>query len=91
MKRELYFDGRAVHSVEDFHKQVQVLFGLPSYYSHNLDDLWECLTSYIDPNVRIIIHDFNNLVTVFGPEAEGLKEIFEKLPGACPELELLLN
>lgn len=91
MKRELYLDGSTIYEIKDFHDQVTALFGLPHYYGRNLDDFWECLTSYINPNIRLIVHDFNNLVRVFGPEAEALKEIFEKLPTYIPEMEVLLN
>lgn len=91
MKRELYLDGSTIFSIEDFHDQVQELFGLPHYYGRNLDDFWECLTSYINPNIRLIVHDFNHLVHVFGPEAEALKEIFDRLPITNEETEVLLN
>ena len=91
MKRELYLDGSIIYGVDDFHDQVKELFGLPHYYGRNLDDLWSCLTSYIDPNIRLMIHDFNHLIKVFGPEAEGLKEIFDKLPEHRPEIEILYS
>ena len=90
-KRELYLDGARIYSIEEFHDQVSQLFGLPSYYGRNLDDLWDCLNSYIDPNIRLIIRDFDNLLNVFGPEAEGLKEVFERLPSYHPEMEILYN
>ncbi len=90
-KRELYLDGGQIYSIEDFHDQVSQLFGFPSYYGRNLDDLWDCLNSYIDPNLRLTIRGFDHLITVFGPEAEGLKEVFEKLPQYHPEMEILYN
>lgn len=90
-KRELYLDGRSIHNISDFHDQVAQLFGLPGYYGRNLDDLWDCLNSYIDPNLRLTIHDFDHLIQVFGPEAEALKEIFAKLPQYHPEMEILFN
>ena len=90
-KRELYLDGSQIFSVEEFHDQVSQLFGFPSYYGRNLDDLWECLNSYIDPNLRLTIRDFEHLIQVFGPESEGLKEVFEKLPQNHPEMEILYN
>lgn len=91
MKRELYLDGSVIFNIEDFHDQVSELFGLPHYYGRNLDDLWSCLTSYIDPHVRLIIHDFNQLLRVFGPESEALKEIFDRLPQDCPAFEIIYN
>jgi RNAse (barnase) inhibitor barstar len=91
MKRELYFNGSNILDPKDFHTQFATLLGFPSYYSGDLDDLWTCLTSYIDPQVRLTIHDFDNLIKVFGPEAEGLKEVFNRLPEAVPEMELLIN
>ena len=63
-KRELYLDGSQIFSVEEFHDQVSQLFGFPSYYGRNLDDLWECLNSYIDPNLRLTIRDFEHLIQV---------------------------
>jgi len=91
MKRELYFNGSSIHAPSEFHAHFAELMGFPSYYAADLDDLWTCLTSYIDPQVRLTIQGFDHLVKVFGPEAEGLKEIFARLPEAVPELELLLN
>jgi len=90
-KRELYLDGSIIYSVEDFHDQVAQLFGFPSYYGRNLDDLWDCLNSYIDTNLRLTIRDFEHLIDVFGPESVGLKDIFDKLPQYHPELEILFN
>lgn len=90
-KRELYLDGAHIYSVEDFHDQVAQLFGFPSYYGRNLDDLWDCLNSYIDPNLRLTIRSFDHLIHIFGPEAEALKEVFEKLPQYHPEMEILYN
>lgn len=90
-KRELYLDSGSIYSIEDFHEQVAQLFGFPSYYGRNLDDLWDCLNSYIDPCLRLTIRDFDHLIQVFGPEAEALKEIFEKLPQYHPEMEILYN
>jgi RNAse (barnase) inhibitor barstar len=91
MKRELYFDGSNILSPEDFHTHFAELMGFPTYYSRTLDDLWTCLTSYINPQVRLTIHDFDNLLRVFGAEAEALKEIFSRLPDTLSEFELLLN
>ena len=67
------------------------LHSQPSYYGRNLDDLWECLTSYIDPNIRLIVNDYQGLISTMGAEAEAFKEIFEKLVATCPEMEILLN
>ena len=91
MKRELYFDGSSICSQEEFHGHFAELMGFPSYYGHNLDDLWTCMTSYINPQVRLTIHDFNNLIKVFGAESEALREIFTRLPESLPDFELLLN
>jgi len=91
MKRELYLDGSVITNIDDFHTQVQELFGFPHYYGRTLDDFWECCTSYINPNIRLMVHDFDNLIKVFGAEAEALKEIFERLPQHHTEMEILLN
>jgi len=90
-KRELYLDGPTIQSIDDFHDQVARLFGLPSYYGRNLDDLWDCLNSYIDPHLRLTIRDFEHLIQVFGPEAEALKDIFTRLPQYHPEMVILYN
>lgn len=91
MKREFYLDGSVITSQEDFHNQVKELLGLPSYYSKTLDDFWSCMTSYIDPNIRLIVNDFDNIIKVFGLEAEAIKEIFNRLTDECPEMDILMN
>lgn len=91
MKKELYLDARSLRSQDDFHDQVTELFGLPHYYGRNLDDLWSCLTSYIDPRVRLIVQDYQKIITLFGPEAQAVRDIFERLEEVHPEMEVLLN
>lgn len=91
MKKELYLDASVIENVEDFHTQVSELFSLPHYYGRTLDDLWSCLTSYIDPKIRLIVHDYPRLIELFGPESQALRDIFEGLTNTCPEMEVLLN
>jgi len=91
MKKEVNFDGRTIESPEEFHQGFAKLLSFPSYYQHNLDDLWTCLTSYINPNLRLMIQGTDHLYAVFAHEAPGLQDIFQRLPDACPELELILN
>lgn len=91
IKRELFLDASTISTVDEFHDQIQELFGLPSYYGRSLDDLWDCLLNYINPSVKLYINDFQNLIAVFGPEAEALKDIFQNLPTNRPDIEVLLN
>ena len=91
MKKELYLDGSVINGIEDFHDQVSELFSLPHYYGRSLDDLWSCLTSYVDPNIRLIVHDYQNLLHVFGAESQAVRDIFERLSETCPPMEVLLN
>ena len=90
MKKEVYFDGNTIESIVEFHEEMARLLSFPSYYQHNLDDLWTCLTSYINPNIRLIIQGTNSIYQVFQSESVGLQDIFERLPGSCPEIDLIL-
>ena len=91
MKKEIFFDGNIINSKDEFHLEFAKTLSFPSYYSHNLDDLWTSLTSYIDPNIRLMIRGLDHLSLIFGAESQGLLDVFEKLPEACPELELIIQ
>ncbi|MEC7278159.1 MAG: barstar family protein [Bdellovibrionota bacterium] len=91
MKKELYLDASVISSIDEFHDQMRDLFGLPHYYGRTLDDLWSCLTSYVNPNIRLMVHDYNHLLEIFGPERQAVRDIFEGLTDVCPEMEVLLN
>lgn len=91
MKKELYFDATLIQTTDEFYQEIARLLSFPSYFQHNLDDLWTCLTSYIDPKLRLTIRGVDHLYDVFAEQTPGLRDIFEQLPQACPELELLLN
>lgn len=91
MKKELYFDVTHIESTEQFYQEIAVLLSFPSYFGHNLDDTWTCLTTYIDPHLRLTIRGVDHLYEIFGSQAQGLRDIFEQLPNTCPDLELLIN
>ena len=91
MKREFTIDASSYSDKSDFYTEIEQLFGFPTYYGHNLDDLWDGLTSYIEPNIKIIIHSHQKLIDLFGPEAEGFKNILTRAPVEGRSLEILCN
>lgn len=91
MKKEISINGRAIITPQQFHQEIAQLLSFPSYYQANLDDLWTCLTSYVDPNLRLIIRDMDHLCKVFGSEVSAFQEIFDRLADSCPQMEVIVH
>jgi ribonuclease inhibitor len=79
MKKEVFLDGSRITSQEEFHIEISKLLSFPHYYGKNLDDLWYCLSSYIDQDVRIMINGFEQLQKVFSDQVTAFTEIFDRL------------
>lgn len=54
--QEVVLDGVRMTSKEDAHGHMKQQFGFPEYYGHNLDALWDLLTTWSDPLYITLIH-----------------------------------
>lgn len=79
MKKEVFLDGSKIANQEEFHDEIARLLSFPHYYGKNLDDLWYCLSTYIDQNVRIMIIGFSDLQHIFSDQVTAFTEIFHRL------------
>tara|TARA_R110002072_G_scaffold64203_3_gene159499 strand:- start:110093 stop:110368 length:276 start_codon:yes stop_codon:yes gene_type:complete len=79
MRREFYLDANNLYSKEDFFIELGRLFDLPNYYEHNLDSLWDCFISYINPQFTLVINNYEGLLRMFKEDSTGLDEFFSKI------------
>ncbi|MBT7609684.1 MAG: barstar family protein [Bacteriovoracaceae bacterium] len=91
MKKEIYLDAQVLTSEAEFHEHISKILELPPYYGHNLDDLWEFLTNYIDKDIKIYIQGYSHLQKIMGTRKTALDDIFSRLESTCPEMEVFLN
>lgn len=91
MKRDVEIMGSNIYSLEDFHKEIEKLLSFPHYYDRSLDALWECLTHYIDPNIRINWINHNTSKKQMGHDFERVVSLLQSAANEIPEMEFFLN
>ncbi|MCP4911979.1 MAG: barstar family protein [Oligoflexia bacterium] len=91
MRREFFLDANYLHSKDDFYLEMGKLFDLPGYYEHNLDSLWDCFLTYINPEFTLIINNYPGLLRIFRDESTGLDEFFQKIETDIQGPTLLRN
>ena len=76
---------------ETSHTHLKQLLGLPEYYGHNLDALWDCLTSCVELPVLVRWLDFSISQEYMGDYAQQMLAVFQdaeqELPGFRVEVE----
>ncbi len=48
-----------IKTPRDFHRALQEALGFPEWYGHNLDALYDCLTSL--PQTTLVLEDFEEM------------------------------
>jgi ribonuclease inhibitor len=70
-------EGEKLKNIEDFHKEISKLLEFPDYYGNNLDALWDCLTSWIEPPITLVWKDFEVSNLNLGDFAYKARSIFD--------------
>lgn len=91
MKKEITIDAHQLSSTKEFYSEIHMALGVPSFYQHNLDDLWEALTNFLEGPVKIIIYGSKNLEHIFQSEYSTLYNILTDAPRQSSLLEILIN
>ena len=91
VRKEIAISGSEIYSPIDFHKIVSSLLEFPSYYRNDIDDLYNCLTQYTDPNLTI--NWMNHAVSEkqLGYEFIRIVEVFQRVKDIHPSFEFFLN
>lgn len=74
---KIILEGLYIKSEAEFHNIISRRLEFPDYYGQNLDALWDCLTSWIEPPVEIIWKDFENSKIFLGDFAIKVKNLFQ--------------
>lgn len=90
-KPTLVLDGATMFSGSDFHDQISKMPGFPSFYGRNLDSLWECLTGFVDRNVKIVWLQHELSEKRLGETYKSIVSMFEDIRKSHPEFEFELR
>jgi len=78
MKRRYLINGSKVIDKKQLHDYLKHVFNLPDYYGHNLDALWDCLSTNSTIEKITIIHS-ENLKNTLGEYNTLLLNLFNDL------------
>jgi RNAse (barnase) inhibitor barstar len=91
MRKEIAISGSDIYSTTDFHNYISQVLNFPSYYRHDIDDLYDCLCHYIDPNLTINWINHRDSQRNLGHEFERIIEVFGRIEDIHKSFKILLN
>ena len=74
---ELDFGG--IKSLWELHEYLKEAFGLPDYYGHNMDALWDCLHCSFDEPTTIVLKNLSGISKDLTEAVEIMLELFADL------------
>ena len=81
-------DGAAIHSRSALHEHLAAALGLPIWYGHNLDALYDCLTDlYEDTQLELVNQKI--LMERLGGYGQRLLLVLERAQAENPHFRLL--
>lgn len=90
MKRDISIDCSHYKNIEHFYNDMGNLLGFTYISTPNLDELWEAIFNYIEPNITIRLYSYSCLLNLFGTSAHAIDELFQKAQNR-EGLEVLFN
>ena len=91
MRKEIVIEGGHIYSVADFHENIAKALSFPSYYRPDVDDLYDTLCHYIDPNITIYWNSHSDSQKYLQNEFERIIEVFERVKSQHTSFEYYLN
>ncbi|EQC44310.1 barstar family protein [Bacteriovorax sp. Seq25_V] len=91
MRREIQISGSFITTMEEFHQEISMMLSFPSYYGNNLDDLLDCLLSYIDPNISIYWLNSKISQKNLENQFDQIIEVFDRVKNEYSSFEYYLN
>lgn len=76
---KIILDFSETNTYWELHEYLKEIFGLPEYYGHNLDALWDCLYCCYDRNTTIQLRNLNRISEDLKGEVEIMLELFQEL------------
>ncbi|NLI83192.1 MAG: barstar family protein [Deltaproteobacteria bacterium] len=77
--KRCFISGEEVQSLEQFYDAIGSQLSLPEYFGHNLDALWDVLSTDVEGPVEIVW-------TQAGLSRQAMKEDFERLVAVLEEV-----
>ena len=74
---ELDFGG--IKSLWGLHEYLKKAFGLPDYYGHNMDALWDCLHCSFDEPTTIVLKNLSGISKDLTEAVKIMLELFADL------------
>lgn len=68
-----------ITSLWNLHEYLKQVFGLPDYYGHNMDALWDCLQCWFPEPTTIVLRNLSSLPREMHPEIPILLGVFSDL------------
>ena len=75
----IILDFSGITSLWNLHEYLKQAFGLPDYYGHNMDALWDCLLYWFPEPTTIVLRNLSSLPREMHPEIPILLGVFSDL------------
>lgn len=91
MRREIELNSNGMENLNDFLVELGRLLDFPSFYTNNIDELYEFLQTYTDKNMSLYWTNAKEAQQKLGHDFERLKEVFDQIDRQYEEFKFYLN
>ncbi len=91
MVNKIVLDLQGFHSEWDLHEYMHKRFGIPEYYGHNPDALWDAVYLWFQQPTVIEVKDLDKLPANMKTVRDELREVFQDLDRDDPFLQVVFR
>ena len=91
MRREIELNSNGMEDLNDFLVELGRIFDFPSFYTANLDELYEFLQTYTDKNMSLYWSNTKEAQKKLGQDFYRLKEVFDQIDSQHSEFKFYTN
>ncbi len=89
--KDMILDFSHIDSLWNLHEYLKEAFGLPYYYGHNMDALWDCLHCAFEAPTRITIRNVQKLPANMTEAASILLALFRELESENEKVTVIVE
>ncbi|MFG1483788.1 barstar family protein [Halobacteriovorax sp. HFRX-2_2] len=91
MRREIELNSNGLDTLDDYLVECGRLFDFPSFYTNNIDELYEFIQTYTDKNLSLYWTNTKDAQNKLGQDYYRLKEVFDLISSQYSEFQFHVN
>jgi ribonuclease inhibitor len=89
--KQYRFNGSKIRSLDDLYDRMSALIDLPEHFGHNLDALWDVLSTDVKGPFEIIWKHADNSKKLMGKDFDRAVKLFQELEKERGDFKLKID